>query len=352
MKSKSLFLLSALTFSMVFSWTASAEDVQVEDIFEVEESTGGWQQAYLDAIESVNGSGVYGDFSYALIYVDGDSIPELLCNTGIEAGGCQVYTWHDGVLDQLQTSRLGYTYIESANLFNNTGGHMGYYFDNIYAIEDGMWVEVAAGYYVEENGTSSYTWENESVTEEEYNMMLNEAYDTNLAQTAEYYYTYDEIRSILLTGEESSAGHHYEVVRKDVTWSEAQEECEAKGGHLAVLTSQEEFNYVSDLIKEAGCQGCSIWVGGSSKYSTQFGYYWIAPEGEYNMINSSFLPFWLDGEPSYTGLTESGAEVEEDSVAMLYIKSEDRFYLNDAPDDILRAAPSYAGIIAYVCEYE
>lgn len=352
MKRKWLTLLSALAFSMMFCRMAFAEEGQAENIFEAEESTDGWQQAYLDAVESVNDSGIYRDFSYALIYVDGDSIPELLCNTGIEAGGCQVYTWHDGVLDQLQTSRLGYTYIESANLFNNIGGHMGYYFDNIYAIEDGMWVQVAAGNYTELNGEKSYTWEDESVTEEEYNRMLNEVYDTSLAQSAEYYYTYDEICSILTTGEETSTGHYYEVVRKDLTWSEAQEECETKGGHLAALTSPEEFDYVSELIKQAGCQGCSIWVGGSSKYSTRYGYYWITPEGEYSMINDSFLPFWMNGEPSYTGYTESGEEVVEDSVAMLYMENAGRFYLNDAPDNILQAAPSYAGYIAYVCEYE
>lgn len=343
-----ILLAAALTAASMQGTALAAEydtEVYVEDVNE------DWALAYLEAITEQD---TYWQNSYALINVDGDDIPEMVCNTGVEAGGCQVYTWHDGVIDMLQTSRLGYTYIEYGNLFNNCAGHMGAYYDMIYTIEDGMWTAVDSGYHIAdlETGTETYTWNEQEVSQEEYEELLRDVYDTDAAQTPEYYYTYNEICSLLSTGETESEGHRYEVVRKDVTWSEAQEECEAKGGYLAALTSQEEFDYVSGLIKEAGCQGCSVWVGGSQKYSTRFGYYWITPEGEYDMISSAFLPFWLAGEPSYTGLTESGTQMDEDSVAMLYIKSDGRFYLNDAPDDILQAAPSYAGHIAYVCEYD
>ena len=308
-----------------------------------------WQDAFLDVVTDQPHDGM----AYALIYVDDDDIPELLCYTGVEAGGCQIYTWHDTKLNMLQTSRLGYTYIEKGNQLCNSDGNMGGYFDMIYTIDDsGEWVLTDNGVYGTDDGIDYYKWNGFDVTREEYSQMMEEAYDVSLAISADVYYTAQEMASLLQTGEPTSNSHRYEVFREDVSWTQAQEKCKQKGGYLAVLTSQEEFDEVSQLIKNVGYQNCSIWVGGSSKYSTQTGFYWIAPDAQYNMIETSFLPFWMDGEPSYTGYTESGQSVTEDSVSMLYNSAKDRFYLNDAPDDILSAAPSYAGIIAYVCEWD
>lgn len=326
------------------------EDLYEQDEFYTEED---WQQAYLGAMKEaiLTQEG----YTFSLIYVDEDDIPELVCNSGVEAGGCQIYTWHDGMMDVLQTTRLGYTYIDSENLLNNCGGHMGGYFDLVYTIEDGMWVQVAQGtYFIDTDGTESYVWEGQEVAEEEYDRLLSEVYDSTLAQSPDVYHTYEELCSFLDGGEipeETVIGdHRYEIVRKDVSWSEAQAECEEKGGYLAAITTQEEFDQVADLIREAGCQKCFVWVGGSQKYSTRQGYYWLAPEEEYNMLDANYLSWWLQGEPSYRGLSEDGTEMEEDSVAMISIQG--RFCLNDAPDDVLLAAPSYSGIIAYVCEYD
>ena len=51
-------------------------------------------------------------------------------------------------------------------------------------------------------------------------------------------------------------------------------------------------------------------------------------------------------------MTEDGVEVAEDYVVLIYRKSDGRCYLNDVPDDILSAAPSYSGKIGYICEYD
>lgn len=325
------------------------EDIYEQAGFDTEKD---WQQAYLEAMKEaiLTQEG----YTFSLIYVDEDDIPELVCNSGVEAGGCQIYTWHDGVMDSLQTTRLGYSYIDSGNLLNNSDTNMDGCFDMVYTIEDGMWRQIAQGtYFTDTNGEASYIWEGREVTAEEYSQLLNEVYDTNRAQETDAYYTYEEFCSFLYGGKMTEKtlpdAHRYEVVRKNVSWSQAQAECEKKGGYLAAITSQEEFDQVSDLIKEAGCQKCFVWVGGSQKYSTRQGYYWLAPEEEYSMLDANCLSWWMAGEPSYSGLTEDGAEMEEDSAAMIYLQ--DRFYLNDAPDDVLSAAPSYAGIIAYVCEY-
>ena len=71
-----------------------------------------------------------------------------------------------------------------------------------------------------------------------------------------------------------------------------------------------------------------------------------------DLYNALFADFWLDGEPSYEGLTEDGREVKEEYVCILYRSADGRCYLNDVPEDILSAAPSYRGRIGYICEYD
>ncbi len=51
-------------------------------------------------------------------------------------------------------------------------------------------------------------------------------------------------------------------------------------------------------------------------------------------------------------MTEDGEEVREDCVAVIYRSSDGRCYLNDMPDDILSAFPSYTGKTGYICEYD
>ena len=104
-------------------------------------------------------------------------------------------------------------------------------------------------------------------------------------------------------------------------------------------------------------ENVTFFVGANNERTDNtFGFHWIEPEsGEtYDMLNlyNALFEFWLEGEPSYTGLTEDGVEVDEDYVVLFYRKADDRCYLNDVPDDILSAAPSYAGKVGYICEYE
>ena len=91
-------------------------------------------------------------YTYSLIYVDEDEIPELVADSGFEAGGCQILTWHEGKTDVLQTSRLYFTYLEKGNLLCNSSGNMGFYYDNVYTIEDGLWSFVGGGTYGDSEG--------------------------------------------------------------------------------------------------------------------------------------------------------------------------------------------------------
>lgn len=319
-----------------------------------------WKTAYLSYLDIMEAASNY---TYSLIYVDEDDIPELLMDSGFEAGGCKILTFHDGVVDEWQSSRLNVTYIEKGNLICNSDGLMGCYYDYIFTIRDGKWCPVEGGEWgyewPAEEMIYTYKWNGTEVSEDEYKTYLNEVYPQERQRRPERYYILKEMLSILKTGDVTSAGHRYELMVEDLTWEEAAALCREKGGYLATITSWEEMERIQDQIISEKKSNITFFVGANNKdEENSFGYHWIESESQivyYSMLSfykALFENFWLEGEPSYTGLTESGVEVDEDYVVLFYRKSDDRCYLNDVPDDILSAAPSYSGRVGYICEYE
>lgn len=342
-----------------------------QDVEREQNSTGpgtGNAESYRDAYLSYLDDFEYADAcTYSLIYVDDDDIPELVIDNGYEAAGCIVLTFHEGVLDEWQSSRLNFTYIEKGNLLCNSDGHMGYYYDYVYTIRNGKWEYVDGGEYgdgpdglqFDENGDYIYVyqWSGKEVSEEEYEARLNKVYPLDKQKHPERYYILKEICSVMETDRVTSADHRYELVVKDLTWKEAEALCREKGGYLAAITAWEEMERIQEQIISEEKANITFFVGANNDGSNNaFGYHWIEPEsGEtYDMLNlyNALFGFWLEGEPSYTGLTEDGEEVDEDYVVLFYRKSEGRCYLNDVPDDILSVAPSYGGRVGYICEYE
>ncbi len=165
-----------------------------------------------------------------------------------------------------------------------------------------------------------------------------------------------EIRSILETKEIESAAHRYELAVEDLIWSQACRACEERGGYLATLTSREEFERVQAQNLAEEQTAVMFFVGACRGEKSGFSWLESGTEQEiYEMLSlykALFRGFWLEGEPGYTGLTEDGEEVREDCVAVIYRSSDGRCYLNDMPDDILSAFPSYTGKTGYICEYD
>ena len=336
-----------------------------------------WNQAYLNYLEEDN----YTDnCTYSLIHVDDDNIPEMVVDTGFEAGGCQFLTFHDHVLDVWQSARLNVTYIERGNLICNSDGNMGYYYDNVYTIQDGKWVYVDGGIcgdgpdgvQFDENGdyldffywtgeepwNREEYWFGEEITKEEYVARLNAIYPAEQSMYPQKYYILDEIKSMLRTGDVASAEHRYELIVEDVTWKEAEMLCHERGGYLATITSHEEYERLQEQMISEHKEDITFFVGATNERveGTPFGYRWLEPGIDYGYymldLYNALFKFWSEGAPSYTGLTESGVEVREDYVVLFYQEKDGRCYLNDVPNDILEAAPSYAGRVGYICEYE
>lgn len=338
---------------------------------------GGWRAEYLSYLEGTESSETtyYSETTYSFIYVDDDEIPELVVDTGIEAGGCALVTYHEGKgTDVFYTGRRHFEYMERENLVNNADGNMGNYWDIIVSIVDGKWEYVAQGTHREKwedggvvfdkdgNAEVIYDWNGESVTKEEYEAALASCFDSDRAVEPSRYYVYEEARSLLLTGETSSAGHRYELVRSDATWEEAWQQCAQKGGYLAVITSTEEFLQISRQIREENKTDLCLWIGMENPRDPErryWGYSWKQPKdgGEeyteaYPRYFNVYYDFWQAEEPSYTGLTKEGDETRENCVCMVYDGGTDRFYWKDMPDDLLAADPSYAGRMGYICEYD
>ena len=48
---------------------------------------------------------------------------------------------------------------------------------------------------------------------------------------------------------ENSSEHRYEIINERMTWTEAEAYCEAEGGHLATVGSEEEY---AQILEAAG----------------------------------------------------------------------------------------------------
>lgn len=102
-----------------------------------------WEAAYRAYLMGQGDIGA----GYGLIEVNGDGIPELVIDTGAEAGGCLILTYGAQGVDVLQTARRGFTYIEGKNLLSNSDGAQGMYYDYVYEIREGRWTSVFTGNY-------------------------------------------------------------------------------------------------------------------------------------------------------------------------------------------------------------
>lgn len=89
---------------------------------------------------------------------------------------------------------------------------------------------------------------------------------------------------------ESTENHRYEVISGLKTWSEAKMACEARGGYLATVTSQEEYDRIIRAADQSDRQ--VLWLGGRREADNNFE--WITGE-------SFAYSSWLQNEPNNEG---------------------------------------------------
>ncbi len=147
--------------------------------------------------------------------------------------------------------------------------------------------------------------------------------------------------------------HSYEIIFEDVSWQEANQKAVQKGGYLARITSEEEFDViVSEIEKATTSKAYLYWLGGSRTNSVDGQYTWV--DQDLNVMSET-LPenIWLEGEPSYREYDANGNILfEEEYLNMFYVENIDKWVMNDCTDDVLSKYDAFKGKVAYVIEYE
>lgn len=172
------------------------EEAYEEEVYEpVYTPALSWQDAYRSYVLQ------HADESdtFALIYVNDDSIPELVIDSGVEAQGCRILTYAAGEVNALATRRLGFTYIERGNRLCNSNGLMNEYFDDVYEIRNGRWVCLARGEYfgylsgwndiLQRYVCRNYIWNGQKTTIDQYLIALDAVYDGQRAVGVEEGYS-------------------------------------------------------------------------------------------------------------------------------------------------------------------
>lgn len=138
--------------------------------------------------------------------------------------------------------------------------------------------------------------------------------------------------------------HTYEVIAGDLTWEEAVAACEAKGGYLAVVTSEDEYAEISKLATDSGLT--FLWLGASLHAGAET---W----GNGSWITGEDWSFekWYPGEPS----GEDSDGTKEYCLCLWNAKYDGEelgWTFNDQRNDLIGAFPSMSGKVGYICEYE
>ncbi|MBQ6465939.1 MAG: hypothetical protein IJJ43_06700 [Oscillospiraceae bacterium] len=138
------------------------------------------------------------------------------------------------------------------------------------------------------------------------------------------------------TAAPAPAEHAYQLFVEDVSWMEARARCLAKGGHLVVISDEEEFRKIVSLAENNGAS--MIWVGCARVNGV------LSWENDENVV---YYP-WGTGEPSYFDDWDG----EQEDYVLLW-KQNGAWVYNDSRNDPVGDYPgAYSGRIAYVCEYD
>ena len=85
-------------------------------------------------------------------------------------------------------------------------------------------------------------------------------------------------------------GHYYKAYIERITWTDAKAACEALGGHLCTITSQEEQDFIESINDKR------LWIGGYRDTSgAKDEWKWVTGE-PWDYTN------WLEGEPNGSGV--------------------------------------------------
>ena len=151
-----------------------------------------WKKLYINHINEFNQDSAVSE--YALVFIDDDDIPELISESTFTYSGGKVSTVYNGKMTQLDVWTYGVSYIPRQNSLLSGYGHMDEYCDEVYKIEKGRFIKTAGGNYGLDDNSDygnysggeiedyyTYYWNNKKVSQAQYKMKLNKAFDASIA---------------------------------------------------------------------------------------------------------------------------------------------------------------------------
>lgn len=141
--------------------------------------------------------------------------------------------------------------------------------------------------------------------------------------------TYKESKNIDNTIDDFTQ-HTYQIFNNCSTWEQAKEYCESLGGHLATISSQQENDYLYQLMLSSGLK--SVYFGLSDNEN----------EGIFKWVNDEQIIYsnWHQGEPN--------SENSHEDYGMFYYKFDDGTW-NDGDFEYDGTAND---TVAFICEWD
>ena len=161
---------------------------------------------------------------------------------------------------------------------------------------------------------------------------------------------------------EAPSEHKYSIVIGRKSWFEAQQYALEKGGYLVQFDDQEEFDYVTRQIKNAGFEKNHFFIGGrrnSENKAQSKEYRWEDKKESpddivLNPVNDKDVWYsntWFKGEPSWSYENKNtGTVVEEYFMELFFDESVHRWGWNDVPEKLTSPKEDY--LHGFIIEYD
>ncbi len=140
-----------------------------------------WKSVYISYIESLHTDEWQ---NFKLMNLNGDAIPELYIEGDTAASGNLICTCVNGQVVSKSLRSGSVKYNEGGNRLHVRSGNMGLYFDTIYSIQNGAFIQLHSGQlelrdpygtsYEENDANYRYVWDGKEVRKAEYDQQLNQ----------------------------------------------------------------------------------------------------------------------------------------------------------------------------------
>ena len=149
-----------------------------------------WKTAYLDYLLLLESQSTY-KHAFSLVYVDGDDIPELYIRGTCEIDGDIICSYKNGnIVEQHLERTCGGQYIERSGILINQNGHIDWFFDRVYTLDENGFSQILNADHTErhvdlENGKieliEEYFIDDQPVSGEDYHSAVNAVFDFSKA---------------------------------------------------------------------------------------------------------------------------------------------------------------------------